>query len=129
MEHTLTLTRGTATTSCNFNVTFVSDDDDEEETDDEGECHCTCSSGCDNVIKTGWNGSNKQGCYFTKTAGGFLGAYAGLCVNVNGTDFCDSWFDWSSYFDALTRKDGGWYIQFNGDNVAADFVGGTPTCK
>lgn len=129
VEHTLTLTRGTATTSCNFNVTFVSDDDDEEETDDEGECHCTCSSGCDNVIKTGWNGSNKQGCYFTKTAGGFLGAYAGLCVNVNGTDFCDSWFDWSSYFDALTRKDGGWYIQFNGDNVAADFVGGTPTCK
>ena len=129
VEHTLTLTRGTATTSCKFNVTFVSDDDDEEETDDEGECHCTCSSGCDNVIKTGWSKSNAQGCYFTKTAGGYLGAYAGLCVNVNGTDFCDSWFDWSSYFDALTRKDGGWYIQFNGDNVAADFVGGTPICK
>ena len=55
--------------------------------------------------------------------------YAGLCVNVNGTDFCDSWFDWSSYFDPLTKKDGGWYIQFNGDNVAANFVGGTPTCK
>ena len=97
-----------------------------------GNCHCTCPSGCDDVETKGWNNGNygKTRCYFTKTAGTYIGAYAGLCVNVNGKEFCDNWFSWSGNFDALDKKDGGWYIQcIGGDNCASDIAGGEPDCN
>lgn len=89
--YTATVSRpGYAESSCTFTVAF-----EQTSTDD---CHCTCPTGCDNVITSGFNPSNKTACYFTdpRNATQLNGNQwdvavhfynAGEKANINGVEF------------------------------------------
>ena len=91
-------------------------------------CHCKCTNGCpDNVITTGWDGSNTGGCYFVTAFK--IGAWNSSVVEVNGnqtftnTEKSDS--------DYPTKVDGGYYIQFRSwyyPNIST-FTAAEPTCN
>lgn len=91
-------------------------------------CHCKCTNGCpDNVITTGWDGSNTGGCYFVTAFK--IGAWNSSVVEVNGnqtftnTEKSDS--------DYPTKVDGGYYIQFRNwayPNIST-FTAAEPTCN
>lgn len=99
-------------------------------------CQCKCASGCSDVITTGWNNgaAGKQKCYFTQNPGSYLGPWDTNCVTVYGAGTtkvkkCGNYYSWNGNFDGLATVDGGYYIQFEGDNVAADFGAGTRACR
>lgn len=103
---------------CNFTITYSSG----------AVCHCKCTNGCpDNVITTGWDGSNTGGCYFVSAFK--IGAWNSSEVEVNGTSTFSN--TEKSDSDYPTKVDGGYYIQFRRwsyPNIAT-FTAAEPNCN